>query len=117
MVKEYRLNPEDLKSNCSLEKFDFETTKELEPLRGIIGQQRGTKALQFGLMMDKKGYNIYVSGMSGTGRSSFAYSIAEEFANKKSVPKDWVYVFNFSNSDSPQALSLRLGRAKNLKKI
>lgn len=116
MGKDYRLNPEDLKSNCSLDKFDFTTTEDLEPLRGIIGQERGTKALQFGLMMDKKGYNIYVSGMSGTGRSSFAYSIAEEFANKRPVPKDWVYVFNFSNPDSPQALSFEAGMGKEFKK-
>ncbi len=116
MVKEYRLNPEDLKSNCSLDKFDFETTKDLEPLRGIIGQERGTKALQFGLMMNKKGYNIYVSGMSGTGRSSFAYSIAEEFCKKRPVPKDWVYVYNFSNNDSPQALSFEAGKGKEFKK-
>ncbi len=116
MGKDYRLNPEDLKSNCSLDKFDFTTTEDLEPLRGIIGQERGTKALQFGLMMDKKGYNIYVSGMSGTGRSSFAYSIAEEFAKKRPVPKDWVYVFNFSNPDSPQALSFESGMGKEFKK-
>ncbi len=116
MNKQYRLYPEDLKSNCSLDKFDFETTKDLEPLRGIIGQERGTKALQFGLMMNKKGYNIYVSGMSGTGRSSFAYSIAEEFCKKRPVPKDWVYVFNFSNSYSPQALSFEAGKGKEFKK-
>jgi len=114
--KQYRLYPEDLKSNCSLDKFDFETTKDLEPLRGIIGQERGTKALQFGLMMNKKGYNIYVSGMSGTGRSSFAYSIAEEFCKKRPVPKDWVYVYNFSNNDSPQALSFEAGKGKEFKK-
>lgn len=116
MNKQYRLYPEDLKSNCSLDKFDFETTKDLEPLRGIIGQERGTKALQFGLMMNKKGYNIYVSGMSGTGRSSFAYSIAEEFCKKRPVPKDWVYVYNFSNNDSPQALSFEAGKGKEFKK-
>jgi lon-related putative ATP-dependent protease len=116
VVKEYKLYPEDLKSNCSLDKFDFETTEELEPLMGIIGQERGTKALKFGLMMDKKGYNIYVSGMSGTGRSSFAYSIAEEFCKKKPVPKDWVYVYNFSNSNSPQALSFEAGKGKEFKK-
>jgi len=116
MDKDYKLSAGELKSNCSLEEYDFETTQELEPLRGIIGQERGTKALQFGLRMGKKGYNIYVSGMSGTGRSSFAYSIAEEFAKNRPAPKDWVYVYNFSNSSSPQALSFKVGMGKEFKK-
>jgi lon-related putative ATP-dependent protease len=116
MKDKYRLRPEELTSVCNLEQLDFETTETVKPLKGIIGQERGIEALSFGLKMKKKGYNIYVSGLSGTGRSSFTYSIAQDFAKKQPVPQDWVYVYNFERSESPKALSFEAGRGKEFKR-
>jgi hypothetical protein len=116
IVEKYRLDWEKLNHFCSTDSFNFDTTAELEPLEGIIGQDRAAKALSFGLHMNKKGYNIYISGVSGTGRSSYSQSIVEEFAEKKSPPSDWVYVYNFKNPDKPKALGMEAGVGKQFKK-
>ncbi len=116
MINKFRLTKKQLKSQDVLVDLDFETTADIEPIKGIIGQERGIKALSFGLRMQKKGYNIYVSGLSGTGRSSFTYSMAKEFAKKREVPQDWVYVYNFNRKESPKALSFKTGEGKEFKK-
>lgn len=111
----YKLNPDQLKNECKLEHLEFNTTEELEPLKGMIGQDRGIEALKFGLKMNQKGYNIFVTGLSGTGRSTFTNSLAEEFAKNKPVPSDWVYVYNFEKKDSPKALKFDPGEGKKFK--
>src|SRR5690554_3924084 len=116
MKDKYKLKKEQLSSYCDIKDIDFETTRELKPLKGIIGQDRGVSALSFGLRMKRKGYNIYVSGLSGTGRSTFTYSIAKEFAKGQFVPDDWVYVYNFNKKKSPKALSFKAGVGSEFKK-
>lgn len=115
MSMEFRLKPEMLTIKFNLDELKFETTEEVKPLKGIIGQDRGTQAIRFGLKMREKGYNIFVSGNAGTGRSSFTNSIVKEFAKKKPIPKDWVYVYNFKKNDSPKALSLPPGCGRQFK--
>lgn len=115
MTLDFRLKPEELTSLCDLEGLPFQTTKELKPLKGIIGQKRGVEALSFGLRMKKKGYNIYVTGVGGTGRSSFTNSLAEDFAKKQPVPNDWIYVYNFKKKESPRALSMKPGSGRRFK--
>ncbi|SMP45242.1 Lon protease family protein [Anoxynatronum buryatiense] len=115
-MEQYRLDWQQLNHFCATENFHFHTTEELEPLKGIIGQDRAAKALSFGLRMNKKGYNIYISGISGTGRSSYSQSIVREFAEKMSPPLDWVYVYNFKNPDKPKALGMEAGVGKQFKK-
>ncbi|MBU5674995.1 AAA family ATPase [Alkaliphilus sp. MSJ-5] len=109
MYNNYRLPIEKLTSPCNVEDLQFETTANLDPLKGIIGQKRGAEALSFGLKIRKRGYNIYVAGISGTGRSSYTKSITEEFASQLPIPYDWVYVYNFKNRNCPSALSLEPG--------
>lgn len=116
MHKKYRLSIEQLTSPCNIEDLSFETTEDLKPLRGIIGQKRGVDALTFGLKVNKKGYNIYVAGISGTGKSSYTSSIAGQFAGKLPIPYDWVYVYNFKNRDCPKALCLEPGMGKQFKR-
>ncbi len=116
MREKMKLKPESLTSPCKIEDLDFETTADLTPLRGIIGQERAAKALEFSLNVKKKGYNVYISGLSGTGRNSYARSITEEHAKEMKAPDDWVYVFNFSAPDRPKALSLDKGTGKEFKK-
>lgn len=112
MAARYELKPEELKNFCNPSDLNFQTTKDIKPLEGIIGQNRGIEALKFGLSMKQNGYNIFVTGNSGTGRSSFTDSIAREYAKKRPVPNDWVYVYNFANKDVPKALSLSPGTGR-----
>lgn len=115
-IDKYKVKIDDLKKISNLSNFDFKSTKELVPLRGIIGQDRAVQAMNFGLKMKKKGYNIFVAGASGTGRASYTCSLIEQLAQNEKQTKDWVYVNNFKNTNEPIALYLEAGEGKNFKK-
>jgi lon-related putative ATP-dependent protease len=106
----------DLCNKCEVEALGFQTTKELEPLDGIIGQGRASAAMEFGLAIKRAGYNIYVSGMTGTGRSSYARSIINKIAQNERTPEDWCYVYNFKTPDQPIALNLPTGMGNKLER-
>ena len=53
-----------------LESFAFTCTDELTPLDHFIGQDRAQEAIRFGLEVDKPGYNLFVTGLTGTGKTS-----------------------------------------------
>ena len=90
-----------LKNNCFPDEFSFKTTADLEAWKGIIGQERAVKAFDFGLAVKMKGYNIYMAGPSGTGKTTYARYSAEKIAATESVPQDWCYVYNFQILKSP----------------
>ena len=112
----WRLEPDDLKVKYNMDDFDFKSTKDLKPLKGIIGQERAAEALNFGLKMKAKGYNIFVAGISGTGRSSYTHSMVSKIAQTKENNKDYVYVYNFKTPDEPKAISFPSGEAKYFQK-
>ncbi len=89
-----------------------ETTEELTPLEGIIGQERAVRALRFGLDIKEKGFNIYAAGFPGTGRTTAVQDFLKEIAKSKSIPSDWCYANNFSNSYEPHAIELPPGKGK-----
>ncbi|MCW4039470.1 MAG: AAA family ATPase [Candidatus Bathyarchaeota archaeon] len=89
-----------------------ETTEELTPLEGIIGQERAVRALRFGLDIKEKGFNIYAAGYPGTGRTTAVQDFLKELAKVKSIPSDWCYVNNFTNSYEPLAIELPSGKGK-----
>ena len=107
-----KLKPEQLTNRCDPNLFEFTTTDELVPIRGIIGQERAKNALQFGLGVTKKGYNIYVSGQWGTGRNSFVNMLTEEQAIKRPAPCDYLYVNNFKDPYHPSAIKVANGQGK-----
>lgn len=111
-----KLKPEQLTSPCDSSCFGYDSTAELTPLYGVIGQERATKALDFGLSINQNGYNIYVSGSWGSGRNSYVRRITEKQAAKKPAPCDWVYVHNFKDPHAPLALDLDNGTAKEFDK-
>ena len=113
MVNE--LSPEQCRRACPELPFDCRTTKDLIPSNKIIGQDRAVKALQFGLRIRKKGFNIYIAGMPGTGRRSAAVDFVKDLAKDMPVPSDWVYVYNFQEASKPNALSLPAGKGKEFK--
>jgi lon-related putative ATP-dependent protease len=95
----------------------FETTEDLEPLKEIIGQKRGVEAFRFGMGMDKPGYNVFVTGMAGTGRLANVRKLLEEISQKKgAVPDELCYVNNFKNPEAPILLRLKAGMGREFKK-
>lgn len=116
LFTKYEVPLESLKRRCTADTFKHDTTSNIPVSRELIGQERAMEALKFGLSIKRKGYNIYVSGLTGTGKNSYSYLVAKEFAEKKDRPKDWCYVFNFRNSKSPRAISLESGMGTIFKK-
>ncbi len=116
MGKFRELAPEELSNKIDYNEFDFETTAELNPLVGIIGQGRAAAAMEFGLAIKRAGYNIYVSGLTGTGRSSYTKSIISRIAANEKAPDDWCYVHNFKNPDKPMSINLPAGMGYRLQK-
>lgn len=113
MKKKNELMPKDLKNICDPDSFKFETTKELVDLNDLIyGQERGIKALEFGTDIDIKGYNLYLEGPSGVGKTMYTKRFLTEKASKEKVPSDWVYIYNFENPNEPVAVSFPAGQGK-----
>lgn len=108
----FRLKPEQLTHFCESPCLDFQTTADVEPLNGIMGQDRAVEALKFGLSMKRKGYNIYVSGSWGTGRNSYVRLLTNDKAINEPAPSDWLYVNNFKNFRAPVAIGLPQGGGK-----
>ncbi|NOR83186.1 MAG: AAA family ATPase [Ardenticatenales bacterium] len=103
------LSPADLTRVCDDSRFPFETTAELPFSKKIIGQGRGTRAIEFGIGISSPGFNIYVLGMGGTGRTTTIERFLQEEAAAGPVPHDWVYVQNFQDLRRPRAIRLPPG--------
>jgi hypothetical protein len=87
----------------------------MQPLEGFIGQERAVRAMQFGLSMTAPGYNIFVVGPPGTGKSTYVQAIVSKAAAEGTVPDDWCYIYNFSDKDRPLAVSLPAGEGRGFK--
>lgn len=107
--------PERLKRTIDPAVFNFKTTEELPNLKGIVGQERGHTVINFGLHVDKVGYNIYIAGLPGTGKNTFAHSLVKQFADREVELYDWCYVYNFKDAYRPKVLQLPVGLGKSLK--
>jgi lon-related putative ATP-dependent protease len=103
---------EKLRWTCDPQVMGCNTSEEMKTLETIIGQERAVRSLQFGLGIKELGFNIFVAGLPGTGRTTAVERFLEEVAKEKSIPHDWCYVNNFRDSYRPKALRLPPGRAK-----
>lgn len=109
-----------LRWECNPDIFEFESTKGIPPLGQFIGQDRAIKAIDFGLSMQFDGYNIYVAGLTGTGKTSAVKThinklLEEKRAREQVKPVfDWCYLYNFTDPDRPEIVSLSPGKGKNL---
>lgn len=106
------LTYEQLRKKLNKKSLPFTSTDELKPLDTVIGQERALKALQLGLEIDASGYNVFVTGMSGTGRTTIIEKLLQDYSQKNKVPDDWCYVYNFADPDAPEALSLPPGKGR-----
>jgi len=107
-----QLSADALAWRCDPTAFSFATTAELAPDVQIIGQARAVRALEFGLTIEQSGYNLFVSGPPGTGRSTYTRAEVERVARGRPTPPDWCYVRNFANASQPTAISLPPGRGR-----
>lgn len=111
------LKPNDLKWTCDTKVFDFESTEKVKPIEGIVGQERALKALKVGVELKSQGYNIFVTGLSGTGKfttiKQMLESIAPDCTNQL---YDYAYVNNFKDEDRPLLLQFPAGQARKFKR-
>jgi len=94
-----------------LSKLKFASTAELEPLAGIVGQQRALEALQLGTGLIKPGFNLFVIGLPGAGMQQAVEARLRTAEAQKASPPDWVYVNNFSDPQKPIAIELPAAEA------
>ncbi|MBT9159712.1 MAG: Lon protease family protein [Dehalococcoidia bacterium] len=116
-ITKYEVPADRLYWHCDPSIFDFNTTKDLAPLGEFIGQDRAIRAIEFGLSMNRDGYNIYVAGLTGTGKTSVVKSYIKKLAEKRKTelqyhPEDWCYLYNYADPDHPQVLNLPHGMGK-----
>ncbi|MEN8210602.1 MAG: AAA family ATPase [Thermodesulfobacteriota bacterium] len=102
---------EDLTISPDTDIFNFDTTKELSPLDSVIGQARAVGAIDFSLNMKTPGYNLFVTGDEGTGKSTIVKNILTKYAAKEDTPKDICLVFNFDDAFCPIPVDLPSGTA------
>jgi lon-related putative ATP-dependent protease len=114
--EKYKVALESLRWKLDPASLSFVTTDDLEPLDDIIGQRRGVEAFRFGMGMDRKGYNIFVTGPAGTGKMFTVKKLLKELSGNHTAPDDLCYVNNFKHPESPVLLRFAPGRGAAFKK-
>jgi lon-related putative ATP-dependent protease len=102
----------DLRRTVDAKALGFQTTAELEPNTGLIGQDRALEAIEFGMHMQASDYNIFVLGPAASGKRTAAKAQIQALSAAGPTPDDWVYVYNFDEPNRPKALRLPAGRAR-----
>lgn len=108
------LAPGELRRRVDPASLPFETTEKVGPLSGTIGQPRALEALEFGVKIGSPGYNVFVSGLPGSGRESTVRDHLQSVAAKRPAPDDWVYVHDFDEPDRPLAIRFPAGMGREL---
>ncbi|MCF7898138.1 MAG: AAA family ATPase [Candidatus Omnitrophica bacterium] len=112
-----QLQRKDLRNECDLGKLDFKTTDDVKlDSRKMVGQDRALHSIGFGLNIESEGFNLYVSGPSGTGRNTTIADQVKKAAKDKPAPEDICYLYNFQNPDEPKAIKLPPGVGLKFKK-
>ena len=109
------LNSGQLYRRTNLSSLSFATTADLQPLDGVVGQQRALEALRFGTRIQNPGFNLFVVGSAGNRMQQAVQSLLETMEWDRPTPSDWVYVNNFEEARKPIGLQLPPGRATGLR--
>lgn len=109
--KHKELLPEELRWKCDPDKLEFDSTVDLEPIEDIIGQERALKALRLGVELRAPGYNIFIAGLSGSGKATAVKKMLEKLGAECPPLYDYAYVNNFSVPDRPILLIFKKGQA------
>jgi len=108
----YLLEIEQLRKRIDPASLDFATTLDLPCLDDIIGQDRAVQAMTFGMAIKNTGYNIFVVGDPGSGRTTYTLERLKDQAETDPAPCDYIYAFNFENPEEPLAINLPPGQGK-----
>jgi lon-related putative ATP-dependent protease len=122
MADKYEIAVNELNWRCDLSLLPFTCTADMTPLEDFIGQERAMRAIEFGLGVNKPGFNIFVTGLTGTGKTSIIKAFLNKVTGKQAAPaedaaqpEDWCYIYNFTDPDRPRTLRIRRGWGKILK--
>ena len=108
-IRHLEIPANSLNNRCDPAGLGFQTTDDIAPLDGLIGQDRAVRALELALDLDEPGFNLFISGLPGTGRGTALRSHVERIALGKRVPPDWGYIHNFQDPSQPLPISLPCG--------
>lgn len=106
-----KLTSEQLYRKCDAEKFTFTTTADLEERVSVLGQDRAISAVELGINIKSRGYNLFCLGPEGTGKTSLVKRILDKEGKLRATPDDWVYVYNFDEPHKPIAINFPAGQA------
>ena len=112
----HKLSTSELYITCDPQSMNYSSSAEVGSQGTIIGQERAVRAMRFGLDIQDKGFNIFVAGRPGTGRTTAIERFLDEIASAKPAPDDWCYVHNFEDSYRPHAMRLPAGQAREFQK-
>ena len=101
---------------CPTSLFKFKDTSDLGKSHDIISQDRAVGAINMGLGIRKPGYNIYVAGIQGTGKTSVIRSFLEKWSADSPKPDDYIYVYDFEDTETPKAIKMPAGEGRKFKK-
>ena len=104
MKKIKELKSSSLNNTFNVDSLQFTTTDEIEPFNGIIGQERALEAIKSAMQIPQKGFNLYISGTLGIGKTAYALSVVNSLSEKIPVPQDYCYINNFENPNEPIAV-------------
>lgn len=116
MYKDCKVPVQQLRRRIDHNTVKYKSTKDVAPLKTVIGQKRAVSSINFALDIDNSGYNIFVTGSYGTGRTTIVTDLLKDAAKKRAVPSDWAFVYNFDNADEPICLEIPAGQGLKLKK-
>ncbi|MDD8019864.1 MAG: AAA family ATPase [Acidobacteriota bacterium] len=111
----FELKPEELAWHCPEELIPFNSTDECAACEDIIGQEKALRSLETGLEIKSRGYNIFITGLVGTGRTTTIKKFLEKIRHGREVPDDLLYVNNFKKPEEPLFLALPAGRGRLLR--
>ena len=116
MADTLRLSPQALYRASALDGLSFDTTADLEDLPGLLGQERARDAVEFGVGMRSRGYNLFVLGPAGLGKRTLVQEMLEARAAQEAAPPDWCYVNNFKQPHRPRAIQLPPGQGAHFRR-
>lgn len=99
------LQHDQLAWNCA--DIDPESGVDSSPV--YIGQDRAVSALRTGIELYAPGFNLFVSGLTGTERAHAVRELIEEIKIRGRTVSDRVFVHNFVEPRSPILLELTRG--------
>lgn len=114
-IDHLELSTQQLRRTCDPATFPFDTTADVAPLEEVIGQDRAVRAIEFGLDISSSGFNLFLAGQQGTGKTTILKRILARFTEDRPTPQDIVYVHDFDDPDSPLVLELPAGMGARLR--